>query len=273
MMNRVVINLMDGGFLPRAIADRPVVEWALDYARRLVPEKDIAFTGTAPGGMPGFPYTRLESGEAACLVAALRELSCGYENIIYVFGDCPFLDAETTGRMLENHVRYYANYTFADGYPAGITPEIVAARTLPALAALAALGPAGETPVNRETLFTLIQKDINAFDIETELSPEGFYLGGECHPWPGGAAPSDRIIAAGKGLLAARPTEIDFVDEGGIRGEVLRKVYLGETIDYRVRAAGMEVRVQKTRRTAGPSVGDACGLSFPHPHWYLAENA
>jgi iron(III) transport system ATP-binding protein len=109
--------------------------------------------------------------------------------------------------------------------------------------------------------------------IETGLSPEGFYLGGERHPWPGGAAPSDRIIATGKGLLAARPTEIDFVDEGGIRGEVLRKVYLGETIDYRVRAAGMEVRVQKTRRTAGPSVGDACGLSFPHPHWYLSENA
>ena len=106
--------------------------------------------------------------------------------------------------------------------------------------------------------------------IEAGLSPEGFLLGGERHPWPEGVAPADEIVAAGRGLLAARPTEIDFVGEGGIRGEVLRKVYLGETIDYRVRVADTEVRIQKTRRTPGPSVGDACGLRFTRPHWYPA---
>ena len=106
--------------------------------------------------------------------------------------------------------------------------------------------------------------------IEAGLSPEGFLLGGERHSWPEGVAPADEIVAAGRGLLAARPTEIDFVNEGGIRGEVLRKVYLGETIDYRVRVAETEVRIQKTRRTPGPSVGDACGLRFTRPHWYPA---
>jgi iron(III) transport system ATP-binding protein len=106
--------------------------------------------------------------------------------------------------------------------------------------------------------------------IEAGLSTEGFHLGGERHPWPAGIAPSAEIIAAGNGLLAVRPTEIDFVSEGGIRGEILRKVYLGETIDYRVRVADTEVRIQKTRHTAGPSVGDSCGLSFPRPHWYPA---
>ena len=106
--------------------------------------------------------------------------------------------------------------------------------------------------------------------IEAGLSPEGFLLGGERYPWPEGVAPAGEIVAAGRGLLAARPTEIDFVSEGGIRGEVLRKVYLGETIDYRVRVAETEVRIQKTRRTPGPSVGDACGLRFTRPHWYPA---
>ncbi|MFT3963650.1 ABC transporter ATP-binding protein [Propionivibrio sp.] len=106
--------------------------------------------------------------------------------------------------------------------------------------------------------------------IEAGLSPEGFLLGGERHPWPEGVAPAGELVAAGRGLLAARPTEIDFVGEGGIRGEVLRKVYLGETIDYRVRVADTEVRIQKTRRTPGPSVGDACGLRFTRPHWYPA---
>ncbi|MDR0439937.1 MAG: ABC transporter ATP-binding protein [Candidatus Accumulibacter sp.] len=109
--------------------------------------------------------------------------------------------------------------------------------------------------------------------IEAGLSPEGFHLGGERHAWPEGYAPSDELIAAGKGVLAARPTEIDFVGEGGIRGEVLRKVYLGETIDYRVDVAGTEVRVQKTRHTAGPSVGEHCGLRFDRPHWYPVEKA
>jgi iron(III) transport system ATP-binding protein len=104
--------------------------------------------------------------------------------------------------------------------------------------------------------------------IEAGLSPDGFTLGGVRHPWPCGIAPSDEIIAAGKGVLAVRPTEIDFVGEGGIRGEVRRKVYLGETIDYRVDVAGAEVRIQKTRHTPGPSVGEACGLNFIRPHWY-----
>jgi len=109
--------------------------------------------------------------------------------------------------------------------------------------------------------------------IEAGLSPEGFHLGGTRYPWPEGATPSGEIIAAGKGLLAARPTEIDFQAEGGIRGEVLRKVYLGETIDYRVRVADTEVRIQKTRRTPGPSVGDHCGLRLTRPHWYPANQA
>ncbi len=109
--------------------------------------------------------------------------------------------------------------------------------------------------------------------IDAGLSTEGFHLGGTRYPWPEGVIPSGDVIAAGKGLLAARPTEIDFQAEGGIRGEVLRKVYLGETIDYRVRVADTEVRIQKTRRTPGPSVGDHCGLRFTRPHWYPANQA
>lgn len=107
--------------------------------------------------------------------------------------------------------------------------------------------------------------------LEAGLNPEGFQLGGTHYPWPEGVAPAGEIIAGGKGLLAARPTEIDFVDEGGVRGKVERKVYLGETIDYRVRVGEHEVRIQKTRRTPGPSVGDHCGLRFTRPHWYPAD--
>ncbi|MDR3200534.1 MAG: spiro-SPASM protein [Spirochaetales bacterium] len=172
MANLVVINLADGQYFARSLAGRPVIDWALDYAKTLVPEKDIAFLTTGGAKVPPFKTLTLESQTDAALIKTLTELAAAYDNIIYIFGDSPFLDIKTSLRMLENHAKYYAHYTFADGYPAGLTPEIIAVRTLPALAALCK----EPQPVSRETLFTLIQKDINAFDLETELSPTDMRL-------------------------------------------------------------------------------------------------
>ncbi len=107
--------------------------------------------------------------------------------------------------------------------------------------------------------------------VPAALSPTAMHVGGSAYAWPNAIAPSAEIIASGKGLLAARPTEIDFVDAGGVRGEIVRKAYLGETIDYRVRVGDAEVRVQKTRRVQGPAVGDSCGLHFIRPMWYPAD--
>ena len=107
--------------------------------------------------------------------------------------------------------------------------------------------------------------------IKAGLSREGFILGGASYPWAESVPASAELIAAGQGWLASRPAEIDFVSEGGVRGIVERKVYLGETIDYRVRVADSEVRIQKTRRSAGPSVGDHCGLRFARSHWYPVD--
>jgi iron(III) transport system ATP-binding protein len=103
------------------------------------------------------------------------------------------------------------------------------------------------------------------------LDSTGMQINGMTYAWPNGIAPAPELIAAGAGLLAARPTEIEFVDTGGVRGRVARKAYLGETIDYRVMIGDAEVRVQKTRRVHGPAVGDNCGLAFPYPHWYALD--
>ena len=107
--------------------------------------------------------------------------------------------------------------------------------------------------------------------LEAGVSPKGMTIGGAHYPFPHGVMPSADIMSAGKGWLATRPSEIVFASEGGVRGQVARKVYLGETIDYRVMVGDVEVRIQKTRRDPGPNVGEACGLEFPHPHWYPVE--
>ncbi len=69
--------------------------------------------------------------------------------------------------MHANHRRYWADYTFADGYPYGLTPEIFTRKTAVRLRGMAG----GEGAPDRETIFTLVKKDINSFDIETEISP------------------------------------------------------------------------------------------------------
>ena len=123
------------------------------------------------------------------------------------------------------------------------------------------------SPINR-FVFEFI--GLSCF-LQAGLSPSGMHIDGTAYAFPNGLAPATEIIASGAGLLAARPTEIDFVNDGGVRGRVARKAYLGETIDYRVMVGDAEVRVQKTRRVPGPAVGDNCGLSFTWPHWYPVD--
>ncbi|WP_431862567.1 ABC transporter ATP-binding protein [Azospirillum sp.] len=101
------------------------------------------------------------------------------------------------------------------------------------------------------------------------LTAEGMVVAGQHQPWPDGPPPPE-LIAAGKAVLAARPSEIRFTSEGGLRGAVARKAYLGEIIDYRVDVGGSEMRVQRPRRDPGPAVGDPCGLLIASPRWYPA---
>ena len=88
-------------------------------------------------------------------------------------------------------------------------------------------------------------------------------VGGENAPWPATAPPPPELVAAGAAVLAARPTEIEFAADGGVRGVVARKAFLGETIDYRIAVGDVEVRVQKSRHAAGPA--RRRGLRTPVP--------
>ncbi|MDR2503148.1 MAG: ABC transporter ATP-binding protein [Deltaproteobacteria bacterium] len=73
--------------------------------------------------------------------------------------------------------------------------------------------------------------------------------------------------------LASRPSEIDFLAQGGLRGKVSRKSFLGEIVDYHLRLEdGQSLRVQKNRRLPGPEEGESCGLLLRRPFWYTDEN-
>ena len=77
--------------------------------------------------------------------------------------------------------------------------------------------------------------------------------------------------AAGRLTLACRPSEVELGRETGVAATIRRRVYLGDTVDYRIAVGPVEVRVQKNRREAPYAEGEACRLSFPSPLWYDRE--
>ena len=75
-------------------------------------------------------------------------------------------------------------------------------------------------------------------------------------------------LSADRLTLATRPSEIDFVKDGGVKATVKRITYLGDTIDYRVMVGGTEVRIQKNRMTEIMKEGESCRLGFNRILWY-----
>lgn len=100
--------------------------------------------------------------------ARISDESEGFDHVFLSMADYPFLDARFTDRLFENHRKYAAEYSFADGYPAGLAPEILARGILPIIAGLS---KESAEPVARNSLFETIKKDINSFDIETDIAP------------------------------------------------------------------------------------------------------
>ncbi|MDR2482683.1 MAG: spiro-SPASM protein [Treponema sp.] len=118
--------------------------------------------------LPGLEIRRQPRWTHKGLLDALAELAGGYDLTYYAWADCPLLDPSLAGALMKRHLRYAAEYTYADGWPYGFAPELLA----PGVAAiLAKIWGDADGPVERDALFQAIQKDINAFDIETEIAP------------------------------------------------------------------------------------------------------
>jgi spiro-SPASM protein len=171
MKNTAVIN----GIELKAPAFRTLVDGttafqrALAYARALPDVAQPVVLLSRPTELPdGIRAVVRETWMEADVVSAMITAAEGCESVFYFHGDCPFLDLPLSRTMLGNHRRYWADYTFADGYPYGLAPEILARGTLDRLRGLMGDGTAAP---GRDMIFGLLRKDINSFDIETEISP------------------------------------------------------------------------------------------------------
>ncbi len=98
--------------------------------------------------------------------------------VIFSFNDVPFLNRDLTEKLINAHTEYKSEYTFADGYPYGFTPEIIDCGTLRILAELAKTTQKeiGDSEITRDLLWKLIKTDVNSFEVETVLAPADWRL-------------------------------------------------------------------------------------------------
>jgi spiro-SPASM protein len=163
--NNSQIPMMDGKSLSVMIQD---FASALPDVEKIIPiALDIEQLKMFYGSEDVKDSLILSENRQDLLLQSMKQASDGYNNCFYFFGDTPLLDIELFNSMYAKHLKYYADYSFADGFPAGLAAEIITAHTLSELNKLI---PENTAAIDRESLFSWIQKDINSFDIETEIS-------------------------------------------------------------------------------------------------------
>ncbi len=165
------LNLSDYAF-KKVLEGESALERVYRYAKSLPDVEEIRII-MAEGRdqrneLRSFEGDVIEKSTVDKLFEYFRERARGFDNIFYFYGDTPFLDRRVTEKMYGDHRKYFAQYTFADGYPYGIAPEILDYEIVGILADMAS-SEGGK--IERTSIFDVIKKDINAFDIETLLSP------------------------------------------------------------------------------------------------------
>jgi len=132
----------------------------------LFTSSDMDLTGIS-GAQIEKDGSRFNSWTKKSLLERISVLQAGFDCVYFVYADCPFLDPALAGAIAQRHIENRAEYSYADGWPYGLAPEILSPGTAGILANILK----DDGPVERDILFSVIQKDINAFDIEAEISP------------------------------------------------------------------------------------------------------
>lgn len=128
----------------------------------------------------GLDSFTVKSASLSQLLCDMKELCSkeGAETALFSFIDLPFLNKKLSEKILDSHITYKSEYTFADGYPYGFAPEAINAGTIAILAELSksTQKELGDAAVSRDGLYNLIKTDINSFDVETIIADNDWRL-------------------------------------------------------------------------------------------------
>ncbi|HPO49299.1 MAG TPA: spiro-SPASM protein [Spirochaetota bacterium] len=114
----------------------------------------------------GIKNVILDSFDPETIIDAIISESLNSETVVVFNSGNPFYDHIFVGKMLERHEKYVSDYTYAIGYPEGLSPVILRGNIIKELKKLVE----NDDVVKKDYLFYALSKDINSFDIETFLS-------------------------------------------------------------------------------------------------------
>ncbi len=118
-------------------------------------------------------------------LSTLASKAQGYDNVIHVRSSCPFYDAELTEEIYSLHTKSASEYTFADGWPEGLSPCVINTETVAILSSLVQKDSIKkESKVTKDVFFDVMKNDINSFEIETVMASEDmrmYRLDFSCH--------------------------------------------------------------------------------------------
>ena len=169
-------SLGEEAFVPLAGAEgKNAFNLALEQARRFPSVEKTVLLGLESREYPGIPpesggFSLVRSGNwmRKQVLETISQISAGCDLVYFAWADCPFLDPVLAGALADRHKRYAAEYSYSDGFPSGFSPELLSPHVA---GILCSIDKEEGVPVERDSIFKVIQKDINAFDIETEISP------------------------------------------------------------------------------------------------------
>ena len=128
--------------------------------------KKVIWLGQAPSWWQQEVHQAQWSDRAGWL-RSLLELGKQEEHLFLVPADAPLLRQDLCTQLWEMHQQQKADYTFADCFPLGLSGEFVRNFALQAMVNL----PQESSLPDRMGIFSCILNQVNAFDVETLLSP------------------------------------------------------------------------------------------------------
>lgn len=96
-------------------------------------------------------------------IQKMHAVSRAYDYVVVSYNDSPFYCEKENKRLLDNILKYRADYGFSDNHPKGVVFEILKTEALPVLHNMKnnyALS------VERDIFQKIIEKDVNMFDLE-----------------------------------------------------------------------------------------------------------
>ncbi|MDR1389148.1 MAG: spiro-SPASM protein [Treponema sp.] len=161
------MDLADEAFEP-LLDGKSAFDLALERASAFGSGRRLLLAPAINSPCSGWERFELPRNTVSELLKVLSQWSEGADLGYFAWADAPFLDPVLTQKLTARHLQYHADYSYADGWPYGLAPELLAPGVAGILHKIAAAD--GEKMITRDSIFKILQKDINSFDIETELS-------------------------------------------------------------------------------------------------------